>query len=251
MSDTEHDDDVVRLTEGTGAVGTLGGRLPWPALAALGLACFAAGVMLVRSTLTPNTAVTRREEARVVAPPPPRPATAPRSEASGAKPTRTAPAPPSAPDAQRHAAPPPEPPEPAPPQPAPQAKAEPRGPSGGSRVAPGRVAYLRCEGLERPQLNPPCPRDADYELAVLRELDALASCAALPAPPFTGDLRIEVRGSERTVYARGVSGAAAPPAGTANGDAWVECIREDVTAIVPGLSSPRLVVSFRFDVLPR
>lgn len=108
-----------------------------------------------------------------------------------------------------------------------------------TRVVPGRMAYLRCDGAERPGARYPCPRDEVLEGKVWAAIEALPDCdLALPADADL-DLRLEFRGGRQT------------EADLRGGDA---AGRRAVAACLPGLSeglqtrvaATRMVASFKF-----
>lgn len=63
-------------------------------------------------------------------------------------------------------------------------------PSDASGLIPGRVAYLRCDGLATRRGRFPCPRDRQFERAVWQALRGLERCALLAPGPL--ELRVEI-----------------------------------------------------------
>jgi hypothetical protein len=59
-----------------------------------------------------------------------------------------------------------------------------------TRVAHGRVAYLRCDGAPQTSGPFPCPRDAALEATVWSAVDQAIACAP-PLPPGQADLVLE------------------------------------------------------------
>lgn len=110
-------------------------------------------------------------------------------------------------------------------------------------MTPGRVAYLRCDGIERPGRVPPCPRDEAFELAVWNALADLGRCDALRGAAGEGDVRFEFRtGSPPSIYAhspRTDSGTRLPS------DTLVRCVETALPTPRTDLASDRLVVSFQ------
>lgn len=104
---------------------------------------------------------------------------------------------------------------------------------------PGRVAYLRCDGLSTQRGPFPCPRDRAFERAVWRELRALERCALLT--PGSVELRVEIASAhapsldlraqdrERTRAARA-------------------CLGPALGSVRTVLTPERMVVSFAFEL---
>ncbi|MCC6875299.1 MAG: hypothetical protein IT378_13415 [Sandaracinaceae bacterium] len=115
--------------------------------------------------------------------------------------------------------------------------------TGPLRVVRGRVAYLRCDGVEGPG---GCPRDEPLETAAWTRIETLATCAQAPARPGEADLRIELLGE----------GAADPrwrdtfPEDAIRLDrAAVEgCLLEPLREVRQSTGAARLIVSFRFSM---
>ncbi len=116
-------------------------------------------------------------------------------------------------------------------------------PVGAVSLRPGRVAYLRCDGVpERP--GPfPCPRDPVLEAAVWRALAPLERC---PLAPGAADVVVDIGADGvATIRARDTF----PPEVTrADGAAVLACAGESLQAVRSSLGPERLVVSFRLTL---
>jgi hypothetical protein len=118
---------------------------------------------------------------------------------------------------------------------------------GPRRVEPGRVAYLRCDGLPRRPGPTPCPRDQALETAVWSTLDTLVRCEAAPEGLGESDLRLElVPGQPTTVRL----GAVRPGRSRLEGVAILRCLAGPLSHVRSQLGASRLVVSFRFALVP-
>ena len=117
-------------------------------------------------------------------------------------------------------------------------------PTSALRLVRGRVAYLRCEGVERSG-TPPCPRDEALEARVWTAIDALTTCATAPTTPGEADLVLELEGAD-----------AAPEVSTRDrfasdvvrldGPSVAACLAPGLADARQHLGSAHLVVSFRF-----
>lgn len=109
-------------------------------------------------------------------------------------------------------------------------------------LIPGRVAYLRCDGLSAEPGRFPCPRDARLEDAVWQALAALTSCK-----PSLGrgtiDVRLDISRGQRT-EAR-VVGIADSPEPALGSDAVYACVGKRLTNLTTTLDPLYMVVSFR------
>lgn len=134
-----------------------------------------------------------------------------------------------------------------------QAAVSPRGGSGAERAilwtnprsalefAPGRLAYLVCEGVALRAGPYPCPRDPALEEAVWSSLRGLAEC--LPQPR-SGDIRLRFEAdSGPALEIRAIPRA---PETTIRESELRRCTGNSLTELRQGLNAERLVVSFRF-----
>jgi hypothetical protein len=128
----------------------------------------------------------------------------------------------------------------------PVASAEPP-PSRVTRVVPGRVAYVRCDGLSASSGPYPCPRDRVLEAAVWDLLDTLRECRG--AHPIDDDRDAELRLDFRAGTATDVQlRADAPDQGDLEA-ALGRCLTEPLRRIETKLRPAHMVVSFRFQLL--
>lgn len=115
------------------------------------------------------------------------------------------------------------------------------------RLAPGRIAYLRCPGAEVQAAAFPCPRDRDFEQAVWTILEELPRCP-LPAPGIgEADLRVIVEPGERTELRLRRRGEDESPGLSA--PELLECLRPRMADLQTELRVDELVVSFRFSLV--
>ncbi|HJL16181.1 MAG TPA: hypothetical protein RMH99_11015, partial [Sandaracinaceae bacterium LLY-WYZ-13_1] len=116
--------------------------------------------------------------------------------------------------------------------------------AGDLSVRRGRVAYLRCDGVEHAGGPFPCPRDEALEAAVWSIVDGLAACAGAPSAPGRGDVRLDYRGDAapaidwRDTFADDVVRLDAARV--------LGCLREELAGTRQSLGARRLLVSFRF-----
>lgn len=114
---------------------------------------------------------------------------------------------------------------------------------GAMTVIPGRVAYLRCDGLTGERGRFPCPRDVDLERAVWEALAALPTCKP-SLGRGTADVRLDLsrsQGTEARVLA--IPGSPEPSLDT---DRVYECVGRHLTALTTSLDPIYMVISFRF-----
>ncbi|MGF1464968.1 MAG: hypothetical protein ACFCGT_02440 [Sandaracinaceae bacterium] len=117
------------------------------------------------------------------------------------------------------------------------------------RVVPGRVAYLRCDGVPLTGPGPSrCPRDEALEAEVWGIVRGLGACPDAPAGAGRADLRLVYRGSAqprvlwRDTFAPGVV--------RLDRTAVLRCLAEPLAEVRPTVASTHLSVSFRFRVEP-
>lgn len=108
----------------------------------------------------------------------------------------------------------------------------------------GRLAYLRCDGAERPDLGPfPCPRDRDLERTVWAAIDALAACPTAPAGPGPADLRLTFQpGATPEV-------GFLDRAGDLDSRRLAGCLAGPLADATTTLTADYLLVSFRFELV--
>ena len=108
----------------------------------------------------------------------------------------------------------------------------------------GRVAYLRCVGVEQEQGRYPCPRDKPLELRAGAVLRDLATCSAAQGLKGTGDVRLRFRRGRQwpeVLWAR-VSGTNLP-AGPLE-----TCVGPRLRSLRTRLSAKHLLISIRFTL---
>jgi hypothetical protein len=112
------------------------------------------------------------------------------------------------------------------------------------RFERGRVAYLRCDGIEIPNAEIPCPRDEELERAAWAILEALPDCNVGPRTAGTADVRfVLVPGEPVDVRLR-----------EPQDDTWLDgppilaCLANETAGLTTALRSTHLVVSFRFSL---
>lgn len=120
------------------------------------------------------------------------------------------------------------------------------GPASGLVLRPGRVAYLRCDGVP-PVAGPfPCPRDEALETSVWSRLAALVRCPGLDRPG-SADVVVDFDGAETpTIRVRDTFGADVVRLDAQALTACTSALSEVRTSLRPR----RLVVSFRFALSP-
>ena len=119
-------------------------------------------------------------------------------------------------------------------------------PSGPRHVEQGRVAYLRCDGVQPSTGLFPCPRDPGLERAVWHAIDEMPSCEGLGGEIGEADLSISlVRGAPNEIGTRDTFRSDVSRLDAAR---VVECLRAPLATVAPTLDASRLVVSFRFRV---
>jgi len=108
-------------------------------------------------------------------------------------------------------------------------------------LLPGRVAYLRCDGLATRNARYPCPRDRAFERAVWHALGGLRDCAAVAEGPL--ELRVEIaRGARPSFEMRG------PDDARGQARAASACTAEALAPLQSALVPIRMVVSFSFEL---
>jgi hypothetical protein len=107
----------------------------------------------------------------------------------------------------------------------------------------GVLAYLRCEGSERPHARFPCPRDEKFEESVWRTLAALPMCDTDPGTG-TAEVRFLLRKSEVAdlEWKAGTSGQGL------NLRAIGKCAGAKLADLRTRLRAPEGLVSFRFGL---
>jgi hypothetical protein len=109
----------------------------------------------------------------------------------------------------------------------------------------GRVAYLRCDGVEVPNAEIPSPRDEELERAAWAILERLPDCNVGPRSAGTADVRfVLVPGEPVDVRLR-----------EPQDDTWLDgppilaCLESEVGSLATSLRSTNLVISFRFSLV--
>jgi hypothetical protein len=131
---------------------------------------------------------------------------------------------------------------PKPPAPAIVATPAPAAPRSVTKLARGFVAYLHCDGLERPGRRYPCPRDPALEAQVWRILQSLAHCRDDKPGAGSAELRLTWHGWEPAK----IELRSPEPPPSLNLQAVTKCAEPALSALRSRLRSPRLMVSFRF-----
>lgn len=118
--------------------------------------------------------------------------------------------------------------------------------AGARRVEPGRIAYLRCEGVPQRSGPYPCPRDEALEAAVWAVLDTLPRCADAPAGLGESDVRLElIAGVPTDAKLR----APRPRVPRLDGPAILRCTAGPLSHIATSTGATKLVLSFRFALV--
>lgn len=118
--------------------------------------------------------------------------------------------------------------------------------TGARRVEPGRVAYLRCEGVPQRPGPYPCPRDEALEAAVWAVLDTLPRCAEAPAGLGESDVRLEfIAGAPTDAKLR----APRPGVPRLDGPAILRCTAGPLSHVTTTTGATKLVLSFRFALV--
>lgn len=120
----------------------------------------------------------------------------------------------------------------------------------------GRIAYLRCEGLEQEGATLPCPRDRALESQVRQTLEQTllgaghVGCTLLQQKRGRGEISLEwSEGVLKAVHTREVP--VSPELSDAlDRDQLHACVGKVFSSIQTKLVSPRLVVAFRFELGP-
>jgi hypothetical protein len=114
-------------------------------------------------------------------------------------------------------------------------------------IAPGRVAYLRCDGAQVEAGLFPCPRDRALEQRTWAAVLALGTCHDLAAsvPPAVGraDAWLVFDGPDL----RGVR-MRASPGSDAVSTAIRTCLEDRLRGMRSTVGSERMTVSFRFEL---
>jgi len=118
--------------------------------------------------------------------------------------------------------------------------------AGARRVEPGRIAYLRCEGVPQRPGPYPCPRDEALEAAVWAVLDTLPRCADAPAGLGESDVRLElITGAPTDAKLR----APRPGVPRLDGPAILRCTAGPLSHLATTTGATKLVLSFRFALV--
>lgn len=107
----------------------------------------------------------------------------------------------------------------------------------------GVLAYLRCEGSERPHARFPCPRDPKLEEQVWHALGALPMCDTDPGSG-SAELRLLLRRSE----IQSIEWKASTSAPGLNLRAVSKCAGAKLAELRTRLRAPEGLVSFRFSL---
>ena len=114
-------------------------------------------------------------------------------------------------------------------------------------LRPGRIAYLRCDGVPQRPGPFPCPRDEVLETAVWAALRSVEQCERAPAAG-AADIVVDFEGEHPTIRARDTF-----PSDTVQTDAaaLLACAGDSLENVSTSLSPRRLVVSFRLTLEDR
>ncbi|HJL36422.1 MAG TPA: hypothetical protein RMG95_12125, partial [Polyangiaceae bacterium LLY-WYZ-15_(1-7)] len=107
------------------------------------------------------------------------------------------------------------------------------------RFERGRVAYIRCPGLEG--AGGRCPRDRDLEESVWAALGGVAECAARPAAGGTADVRLTFSGGGAPELRFRDWGDSPLPSASLRA-----CLASTIAPLRTSLRADPLVISFRF-----
>ncbi len=114
-------------------------------------------------------------------------------------------------------------------------------------IAPGRVAYLRCDGAPEQDGLFPCPRDRALEQRAFGAILGLTTCrdlaAASPTPVGRADAWLIFRGPELGGIRMRES-----PGGAVVSEAIRACLEARLAGVRSRVESDRMTVSFRFDI---
>jgi hypothetical protein len=111
------------------------------------------------------------------------------------------------------------------------------------KFEPGRVAYLRCDGMIQATGSHPCPRDVALESAVWQQLEQLPTCQVANPGIGYAELRLDFKRAkpaslrillptiERPVLKR---------------KPLYECVGESLTSLKTALDPIHMIVSFQF-----
>lgn len=120
----------------------------------------------------------------------------------------------------------------------------PSAPKAAAKLERGFVAYLHCDGLERPGRRFPCPRDPALEAQVWRILHDLAQCTDDNPGAGSAEVRLTWHGSEPPK----IELRSPEPPPSRNLQAVSKCAERAFLGLRPRLRSARLMVSFRFEL---
>lgn len=111
------------------------------------------------------------------------------------------------------------------------------------RLRRGRVAYLRCDGVEQGRRRT-CPRDESLEAAAWAAIETLTQCSDPPREPGEADLRLEFLGAAPP----DVAWRDTFPSSTVRLDRArvLACLTPALRRTRQSLGAERLLVSFRF-----
>ncbi len=115
-------------------------------------------------------------------------------------------------------------------------------PVGSPKLSRGVVAYLRCDGVERPGERFPCPRDRALEERVWNSLSSLERCTADLAPG-QGETRLMFRGGSPAKVSWRV-----PKGSGLNLRSVSKCVDSQLANTRSALRSRRLLVAFHFSM---
>lgn len=113
----------------------------------------------------------------------------------------------------------------------------------GRKLEVGRVAYLRCDGLEQKRGDYPCPRDPVLERAAWLTLQQIATCQLADPGIGYADVRLDFRrGKSPTV--RILRPTKQRP--VLKKQAVYECVGKPLTSLTTALDPLYMIVSFQF-----
>lgn len=113
----------------------------------------------------------------------------------------------------------------------------------------GRVAYLRCDGLQRGKNDDLCPRDTALESAVWKLFQSLTTCSVANVGFGFIDARLDFRRGQDTLLRILV-----PPVpgrrSLIRKNAVYECVGKPLTSLTTSLDPLFMIVSFQFEIIP-
>jgi hypothetical protein len=113
----------------------------------------------------------------------------------------------------------------------------------GRKLEVGRVAYLRCDGLEQTHGDYPCPRDSALERSAWLTLQQIATCQLADSGIGYADVRLNFkRGKIATV--RILLPFKQRP--VLKKQAVYECVGKQLTSLTTALDPLYMIVSFQF-----